>query len=283
VATYTLLPTTRPLALALLLLVVFADLLGAGKAIIAWQMAADGAYKLQQFDPTGYYEPTAAGRFLQSKGGTEPFRYFGYAQHVYGGVRPYTLRWADPEMRALEVNNRAILSGLHDIQGYNPIHLARYDAYMAALNGGPQNYHYSYVFQQGLNSRLLDLLNARYIVVPAVTPPDQVPPPLGHKYEAVYADDHVKVLENLEALPRAWIVHSAQEAGPGQALELLASGAVDPRLTTLLEQPPPSLVRPGNASTDGVSITAYDADWIRVRTTTDAPGLLVLSEVYYPA
>jgi Bacterial membrane protein YfhO len=176
-----------------------------------------------------------------------------------------------------------MISGLHDVQGYNPIHLARYDEYMTALNGRPQDYHHADVFEQGLTSPLLDLLNARYVIVPAVTAPDQTALRPGPAYRTVYEDDRARVLANPDALPRAWIVHGARQVGPGQALELLASGTVDPRLVALLEGPPPSLAQPDDASADEAVITMYDADRIELRTKTEAPGLLVLSEVYYPA
>ena len=275
-------PAPRPLASALLLLVVCGDLLVARQAVVA-EGAVEQAYDLRRADLASYYEPTSAARFLQSQGGPEQFRYFGAAQHVYGGPFPYTLRWADPNTTALEVNNRAMISGLHDVQGYNPIHLARYDEYMTALNGRPQDYHHADVFEQGLTSPLLDLLNARYVIVPAVTAPDQTALRLGPAYRTVYEDDRARVLANPDALPRAWIVHGARQVGPGQALELLASGTVDPRLVALLEGPPPSLAQPDDASADEAVITMYDADRIELRTKTEAPGLLVLSEVYYPA
>ena len=283
VATCALLPTQRPLLSALLLLVVWADLLPAGQAAIAEGGVVEGAYQLRRVDLATHYAPTGAGRFLQSQGRPEEFRYFGYAQHVFGVPFPYTLRWADPGMTALEVNNRAMLSGLHDVQGYNPIHVARYDEYVAALNGRSQDYHHADVFEEGLSSTLLDLLNARYIVVPAVRASDQTAPRLDRAYPAVYEDEQVRVLENPHALPRAWIVHSAQVVGPGEAARLLAAGGVDPKSVALLEQPPPSLAQPDDPSAEAAAITAYDADRIALRVNTQAPGLLVLSEVYYPA
>jgi hypothetical protein len=283
VAACALLPTQRSLLSTLLLLVVWADLLPAGQVAIADGGVVEGAYQLRRVELATYYAPTGAGRFLRSRGRPEEFRYFGYAQHVFGGPFPYTLRWADPGMTALEVNNRAMLSGLHDIQGYNPIHVARYDQYVAALNGRSQDYHHADVFEEGLSSTLLDLLNARYIVVPAVTASDQTAPRLDRAYPAVYEDEQVRVLENPHALPRAWIVHAAQVVRLGQAPTLLAAGRVDPRAVALLEQPPPSLAQPDDPSAETAAITAYDADQIELRVNARAPGLLVLSEVYYPA
>src|SRR5205823_1290301 len=44
--------------------------------------------------------------------------------------------------------------------------------------------------------------------------------------------------------------------------------------------PPP--LGPAGAD-DGIVITAYEPDEIRLKTTSTAPGMVVLSEVYYPA
>ena len=173
---------------------------------------------------------------------------------------------------------------MQSIQGYNAVHIARYDEYMAALNGRSQGYHDADVVPQGLDSPLLDLLNVRYIVVPAVVQPEQsVLRELKSTNPTVYSDDLVDVLENRDALPRAWIVHSAKQARRTETLKLLNSGAVDPRRTALLERPPPDLAHPANISADRASLTTYEADRISLRTSTGAPGLLVLSEAYYPA
>jgi hypothetical protein len=106
---------------------------------------------------------------------------------------------------------------------------------------------------------------------------------LERELPVVYEDDTVKILENREALPRAWIVHSARQTKPEEALDLLDSGAVDPKETALLEQTPPNLAEPDSASEDRASVTSYEAGRIGVETSTGAPGLLLLSEVYYPA
>nr|MBA3388430.1 YfhO family protein [Rubrobacter sp.] len=174
--------------------------------------------------------------------------------------------------------------GLQSIQGYNAVHVTHYDEYIKAVNEEAQNYHDTDVFPAGLDSPLLDLLNVRYIIVPAVTQPDQgTLRELKDAHPTVYGDERVEVLENRDALPRAWIVHSARQAEPEEALELLDSGEVDPRETALLEEAPPPLDLPGDASADRASVTRYEADRVRLETSTGAPGLLVLSEVYYPA
>ena len=292
VAGYALIPTRLPawrnLAFALLILVVFVDLLASDRDAIAEQ-----SYVARKIDLAEHYNPSGAARFLQSRDGEEPFRYFGYdPQHAYSGSYGGTffslIRFTDPNVRALEMNNRAMSSGLQSIQGYSAIHIARYDEYMRALNNGyEQNYHYADVLERGLNSPLLDLLNTRYVIVPADRPPESQPglqQVLRTEHPTVYEDDRSKVLENREALPRAWIVHSARQVrSKEEALDLLSVGQVDPRETALLEEAPPRISQPADPSADQTSVTDYEANRIELETATEAPGLLVLSEVYYPA
>ncbi|MBA2616867.1 MAG: YfhO family protein [Rubrobacter sp.] len=281
---YALLPARRAVARGivstLLVLVVFADLFGAGLASLEGHEALEEGRKVFKKDLRAYYAPTDVTRFLQSDDG-------GLSRYV--GYRPeagYNAGFRVPDIRALEAENRAILrEGLYSVQGYNSVHLARYDEYMETTSGGSQGYHGSNVLSEGPGSPLFDLLNIRYVVVPAEIDPDgpENLRQLEYAYPTVHQNDRVKVLENEDALPRAWIVHSARRARPARALELLGSGAVDPRRTALLEEPSPNLAEPDDPSSDRVSVTEYEADEIELKTSTGTRGLLVLSEVYYPA
>ena len=288
VAAYALIPARfaawRGLASALLILVMFADLLTANRDAIAEQ-----SYVVRKINLAEHYSSSGAGRFLQSRIEEEQFRYVGYdPRYANGGTFQFLIRFTDPNVRALEMNNRAMLVGLQNVQGYSAIHIARYDEYMRALNGGyEQNYHYTDVIEKGLDSPLLDLLGVRYIIAPADTPPESQPGlqrVVRVQHPTVYEDDQSKVLENREALPRAWIVHSARQVGSKEeALDLLSVGQLDPKETALLEEEPPEMSQPDDASDDRASITEYAANRIELETATGAPGLLVLSEVYYPA
>ncbi|MBA2715128.1 MAG: YfhO family protein [Rubrobacteraceae bacterium] len=51
----------------------------------------------------------------------------------------------------------------------------------------------------------------------------------------------------------------------------------------MLEHPPPDLSVPKDASADRAVVETYKADRIGLRTSTGAPGLLMLSETFYPA
>src|SRR5262249_28132221 len=99
----------------------------------------------------------------------------------------------------------------------------------------------------------------------------------------VYQDRQVGIAENAAALPRAWIVHAAEKLDPSEALTAIASGVIDPRTTAALEAPPPPLASPPNAASDRATLIDYGADRFTVDTSSATPGLLMLSEVYYPA
>jgi hypothetical protein len=274
-------PRARGLAAALALAVVIVDLGTASSAQLADAMHEEGAYQLRKLDLASYYAAAPADRFLQDQARAAPARYFGFAQHVFGDVMPYTLRWTDPKIEALDANDRALRLDLDDIQGYNPVHLTRYGEYMALVNGMSQDYHHADVLPSGIGSALLDPLNARYLVLPATPASDQRPPDLVRQYPLVYQDDTVQIRENPWALRRAWIVHDARQVEPGGALDALASGALDPHTTALIEQAPPPLA-PATAA-ESVDWLRQDPDELALRADASAPGLVVLSETYDPS
>jgi hypothetical protein len=278
---------TRTVVATLVVLFVTADLAAGGARARddrTLRDPLDGIAALTAVDLTTYYQPAGAAAFLHQRQLESPTRYLGYAPDVYARPVAYTVRFLDPSTADLEVNNHALPLGLQDIQGYDASHLRRYDAYMAALNGQTQDYHNADVFPRGLSSPLLDLLNARYLIVPAHS--DAVDAPALERFpNTVYEDGQVRILENPYALPRAWIVHAATQVGPelDTALADIASGQVDARKIALLEDPPPALESAADPALDQALLRSYEADRLAIRTSTTAPGLLVLSEVYYPS
>lgn len=270
----------------LLVLVVFLDLYGSETAVLEKQSEnRSEKLRITSVEPGRYYASTGATGFLQSSTDA-PYRYFGYAPRFDGKRGPLNTRYLDPEVRSLQASNRAMVHGgsLQSVQGYNAVHLARYDRYLQAMNARAQNYHDADVFAGGVYSRLLDLLNVRYVVVPDGDAADEAPSLsyLKDEFRLAYSAGGVRVYENPDALPRAWVVHSVRRAEPEKILDLLVSGDVDPRNTALLEDGElPELGAPESRST--ATVTSYEPNRLMVETSTDVAGLLVLSEVYYPA
>ncbi len=269
----------------LLILTVFVDLFVMGRFNL--DHGPFGGF--HEVDLGEEYTPSGAATFLRERAEDGDLgRFFGYDPGIHpGDTTPqlYRFSFADPRANVLLLNNRATALGLQDIQGYNPIQPQRYVEVMRALNGFAQEYHEANVYSEGLGSPLLDLLNTRYILVPAAIPADRTDlRGLIAAHPVVYRDEDVQILENRAALPRAWLVHEARLVAPGEALPLLASGAVDPRRVALLEDAPSQAIGPpGTAGDDEVSITAYEADHLTITVRTAAPALLVLSETADPA
>ncbi len=91
--------------------------------------------------------------------------------------------------------------------------------------------------------------------------------------------------ERPTAFPRAWVVYRARVVPSDSTAAVLRRGEIQPRTEALVEQPPP-LPLP-DLLPDSVRHTlrclAYEHNWQRWQLETAAPGLLCLSEIWYPA
>lgn len=227
-----------------------------------------------------------AGEYLQAQlAESGPFRYLGYGGvgHPEGGwnARSYMDRRFDPYAQAILVNGRPVFLDLYEIQGYDPIQLARYVDFVIAINDKGQDYHTAFVSDEGVGSSLLDLLDVQYILVDASLPFDRADVvTLTSGYREVFRTDRVVVYESQEALPHAWIVHDVREVERGEALPLLTGGEVDPYRIALVEGELPEMEPVGSRETDRAVVTEYDAEAIEIETHVGSPGLLVVSEVY---
>jgi hypothetical protein len=243
--------------------------------LVASQFASDRALAA----PGPYYnspEILASVALVRSAPGGG--RYFGYDPAVierYGGLRNgYRRFWLDPQVQGLLVTTQATVHGLEDVQGYNPLHLQSYDRLLEVANGLEQNYRSAYVQKRALRSPLLDMLNARHVLVPRGTS-------LPEKYRLVRSVGEVSLYENTHALPRAWTVHRVSVAGDDAALRRIDRGEVDPRIRSIVPSPLTGL-EPARGA-DDVAVTSYRQDEITVRARMTSPGLLVMSELDYPA
>jgi uncharacterized membrane protein YfhO len=99
----------------------------------------------------------------------------------------------------------------------------------------------------------------------------------GH-YRLVHSGD-VKIYENLDTLPRAWVVHQAEVIPDDeQAIARLREPDFDPARTAILASGE-TLAGAGVAMAQVVS---YAPEEVVVDVTTDAPGYLLLADTFYP-
>jgi hypothetical protein len=129
---------------------------------------------------------------------------------------------------------------------------------------------------------LFDLTASRYLMVEESM--DQVEQIADPPMAVVSFSDGVRVYENTEALPRArWVPRAEVAESPAAVLKRLAQREIDPRITVLLEEPPPSGVPRGAAQAGGaVSFTRDDPESIELSVDAPAAGFVVLADQYFP-
>jgi hypothetical protein len=208
--------------------------------------------------------------------------YFRYAPYTGTAgpesYAPAALRRNERDVLAILANARATRLGLEQVPGYNAVHLKYYVDYVEAMNGGRQDYHYLDLMTPAVSgSPLLDMLNVRYVLVPAGLDPQ---PPIAEFWSIAYQDADVIAYENPNVFGRAWIVHDVRPAMDGAELELFDTGQVDGRVTAFVHGDVPAVAAPDPAIPGNVTITSYEPESITTRVLTSAAGLLVFSENY---
>lgn len=216
-------------------------------ALLFFDLSATGAYTdISPSDPTGGFQHPALVAFLRN----DPDL-----------MRIDTLT----DINDLWQPDTAALVGLQDVGGIaNPLMLEGWRTLWANL-GGRQSARY-------------DMLNVKYVIVK-----DGTPLPEG-KFELAFDDPGpLAVYRNRTALPRAWVVHEVQMVDTqAQAQNAVAAADFHPRQRAILvaDQPLPVLA-PATAA-EPVQITHYGSNQISLTVHSSAPGLLVLSELWYP-
>jgi O-antigen/teichoic acid export membrane protein len=204
-------------------------------------------------------------------------------------TQPWRLTSFDgPDDKTLNANS-AMPYGLEDVRGYDSIIPRQYVAYMERIQPqGDLLYNriapiYTQVDGQAnydaLDSRLLDLLGVRYVMTTHAIP--------NAGYELAY-DGEVKVYENRDALPRAFIVPQAVVArDQTAALDLLER--TDPAQAVVVEVPPGEGMPAGTEANPPADPTGTREARISRRTNREIfvdvnlsqPGWLVLTDNYF--
>ena len=119
----------------------------------------------------------------------------------------------------------------------------------------------------------LRMLNTRFYIAP----PGEPRPAPG--FRVVHAGPDATVLRDDAALPRAYVVPAAARTPYGQALDLLARGAVDPRRQALVPPGAPVPSRPGALRGWSRSAQAdrLAPDHLRIHVGPGPPGWLVVA------
>lgn len=170
--------------------------------------------------------------------------------------------------RGNPMNNARPSYHYESLGGYHGAKLQRYQDFIDHIFRTPQGQ---------FSEAALDLMNTRYIIAPQQLPGTEV----------AYRGEQTGylVLRNPDAAPRAFFVGETEVVSDPQAMwQRLRSPDFDPQQTALLPQPLNIETTPiDSASTARVELQSHTPREIRWTVETDAPRLLVASEVYYPA
>jgi hypothetical protein len=182
------------------------------------------------------------------------------------------------------VPNSDLLYGLQSVAGYDSLHTARYEDFWASVDPSvrPVNtstpYANVFVRPQVYSSTLADLLNVRYVASASRL----VPPP---NLRAVYTGE-ITIYENPSAMPRAFVVDSAEVLPQSDVLGRLADPGFDPSKTVLLEaeSSPPSLPasNPSSGPPGTAQVIHYGLNSVDLDVSMSRPGWVVLADQNYP-
>lgn len=177
---------------------------------------------------------------------------------------------------------------IFDVDIYSILTIDRYAALQKAVNPPPpRGFRRAFsfrifLFEEPARHRgLVNLMNVKYFLVPAdasVGAPFRPPA----WFRLVY-DREVKIYENPEALPRAFLAGRAVIVdSPAEALATVTRSDFDPRAAVLLEEPSSPRLDAAAADPGTAEVRAISANRIVVHADARRPAYLVLSEAYYP-
>jgi hypothetical protein len=111
---------------------------------------------------------------------------------------------------------------------------------------------------------------------------------LGGRWRRLKEFDRVSIFENTHTLPRAWLVHEFLTLTESEILKVVRTGELpdgnvwNPQRLALLETQAALSNGPSQIDSERADVTKHEPNRLEVHTTSSAPGILVLSENYFP-
>lgn len=198
------------------------------------------------------------------------------------GQQPGLFRVLGGDYPSLAVNAHSVFH-IQDARGWASLFSRQYLHFIQAWSGEntqsnkPLTFEV-YVTQAYRHPQLLDMLNIEYLVFN----PQSSNEANYQNLELIERNDEGAIYRNPRALPRAFLVHQAEQLGDDQAvLERLTAPDFAPANVALLTVPLPELAPPATAEPTPI-ITRYTPLEVVIEAAPVAPALLVLSDTYYP-
>lgn len=127
-------------------------------------------------------------------------------------------------------------------------------------------------------------LGVKYFLLPGATVFSPTGPD-GSPLARLVHDGHFRIFENLHAQPRAFVVHSLEIAADWQqAQERFSHQSFNPRQKAIVENSPATMMRHDQIvrGESIAKIVEYRANAVEIHAQLHQPGLLVLTDTYFP-
>jgi hypothetical protein len=163
--------------------------------------------------------------------------------------------------------------GIPQVAGYHGNQLAAYDKLIGGL------LQTNLIDSQGVPKTVANLLSARYLVYPSqVRVSDS-------SLLRIFDQNGVAIYKNMKAVPRTFIVH---DYGVRENVDSTVAVVSDPRFLpqrfVILDREPS--IKPERPTLDQVEdcqIIEYDPGYVKIAVMAKAPGIVCLTDSYYPA
>jgi hypothetical protein len=175
---------------------------------------------------------------------------------------------------------------LYDVDLFDVLNVRRHARLQAEVNGGahnPFNTLRAFNFKEPARHHgLISLMNVKYVLLPAADFAREHPFQAVRGFRLVY-DREVRVYENLDVMPRAFLADRASVVSADEALAAITRAGFDARAGVLLEDPDSPRLPPSPGGSPGTAeVTALSANRLVVRATAARAAYLVVSDTNYP-
>ena len=174
------------------------------------------------------------------------------------------------------------------LRGYFPMiyHIPNIGSWPWMVSSLPLRRYGEFMEALRQNTRLLNLAGVKYILTAREEPEEW----WHNTLRKVYSEERLNIYENLDVMPRAFLVHQAEVPGSDEAILarlvdydfdlsssiLLEDESALARLETMARGSSPAEGR------DEVKIVKYEANRVVIETATNQAGFLFLSDTDYP-
>ena len=195
------------------------------------------------------------------------------------------------DFREILPPNSAMVYGLDDVQGANALLPHRYGEFMGLID--PEMFVgfkkiIAIPHMASLDSPLLDLLGVRYVLSTRYIPTGiEIDDETGLKGLNLIYNGEIKIYENEDAMPRAFVVDRVRPAAPGDStLAVLRDPTFDPAREVVLPTFAAASVDLESTTDQGppgtVEALDYTSTQIVAQVQLDHPGYLVVTDALFP-